>query len=173
MPLAIGLDIAAMGTPAGMAFGRLGCFMNGCCHGGPCDPGFPLGVVFPVDSPAQIEQWEAGLLPARDSLPLPVHPVQLYQAAHDFALLALLVWYLRRPGIVKGSGMPLLFFMYGLGRFTLEFLRGDQKLTFSGLTVGQNVAILTFLAFGTILVVLLVRSRHRLIEPARILQKGG
>ncbi len=62
------LDILAPSCMWGLAFGRLGCFFNGCCFGGMCvAPGVapgadqvppPYAVTFPFASPAQWRQWE-------------------------------------------------------------------------------------------------------------------
>ena len=48
------LDIMAMGLMMGLAFGRIGCFLNGCCFGRPTD--LPWAVRFPYDSFAYISQ---------------------------------------------------------------------------------------------------------------------
>jgi len=40
-------DAAAPAIMLGLAFGRIGCFLNGCCWGGVCDEKFPLAVHFP------------------------------------------------------------------------------------------------------------------------------
>lgn len=165
LPLLDCMDATAMGAPAGMAFGRIGCFLNGCCYGAISDPSNPLSVVFPVGSPAKQDHWNRGLLDSAESLPLAVHPTQLYQAGHDFLLLLLLVWYLRRPDSVRGIGMPLLFILYGIGRFTLEFLRADNAVTATGLTISQNLSLLGVLAFGILAVLLLRRARSRRPEP--------
>ncbi len=50
------LDIVAPGLMWGLAFGRVGCFLNGCCFGGPTDASW--AVRFPYGSPAFIRQWE-------------------------------------------------------------------------------------------------------------------
>lgn len=52
-------DVMAPGMMAGLALGRIGCLMNGCCFGGPCEvPG--MGVSFPAGSPAYYRQLETG-----------------------------------------------------------------------------------------------------------------
>ena len=40
-------DLFAPGLALGVALGRVGCFLNGCCWGRICPPDFPLGVSFP------------------------------------------------------------------------------------------------------------------------------
>ncbi|MFH1731006.1 MAG: prolipoprotein diacylglyceryl transferase [Planctomycetota bacterium] len=40
-------DAAAPAVMIGLAFGRVGCFLNGCCWGAVCEESFPLAVRFP------------------------------------------------------------------------------------------------------------------------------
>jgi phosphatidylglycerol:prolipoprotein diacylglycerol transferase len=49
------LDIVAPSAALGMAIGRIGCFLNGCCYGGVCD--LPWAVRFPYGSGAAHQQW--------------------------------------------------------------------------------------------------------------------
>ncbi len=59
------LDILAPSAMWGLAFGRLGCFFNGCCFGGAClaantqQPQYPWAVRFPYGSPAFVDEWES------------------------------------------------------------------------------------------------------------------
>ncbi len=57
------LDILAPAAAWGLAFGRMGCLLNGCCWGGLCvDPHghevVPWGISFPHGSAAHVRQWE-------------------------------------------------------------------------------------------------------------------
>lgn len=58
------LDIMAPGAMWGLAFGRLGCFFNGCCFGGVCETPlthearYEWAVRFPFASPAHWREWE-------------------------------------------------------------------------------------------------------------------
>jgi len=58
------MDIFAPSVMWGLAFGRLGCFFNGCCFGGLCvvpatmAPAQPWAIEFPYGSPAHYQQWE-------------------------------------------------------------------------------------------------------------------
>lgn len=45
----------------GIALGRIGCLMNGCCYGGRCEPG-PMAIEFPPGSPVYEEQLRSGEL---------------------------------------------------------------------------------------------------------------
>ncbi|MFH1746342.1 MAG: prolipoprotein diacylglyceryl transferase family protein [Planctomycetota bacterium] len=52
------MDIMAPSTALGMGIGRIGCFLNGCCWGAPCE--LPWAVEFPYGSNAAWEQWYDG-----------------------------------------------------------------------------------------------------------------
>jgi phosphatidylglycerol:prolipoprotein diacylglycerol transferase len=53
-------DLMAPGLMIGIAFGRIGCFLNGCCFGGVCE--LPWAMRFPAGSPPYIRQAERGEL---------------------------------------------------------------------------------------------------------------
>jgi len=57
--LAVG-DLIAPGMALGLAIGRLGCLLNGCCFGGTCDD--PWAVTFPASSPPYAWQHRMGVL---------------------------------------------------------------------------------------------------------------
>ena len=54
-------DILAPGMVIGLAIGRIGCLMNGCCYGGVCEDSYP-GVYFPPGSPPYVQQLTNGSL---------------------------------------------------------------------------------------------------------------
>jgi phosphatidylglycerol:prolipoprotein diacylglycerol transferase len=54
--------LIAPGVMLGIGLGRLGCFMNGCCYGGPSDLPWPGSVRFPPETPAYVDQVERGSL---------------------------------------------------------------------------------------------------------------
>jgi phosphatidylglycerol:prolipoprotein diacylglycerol transferase len=58
-PLAM-LDLITPSLLLGLAIGRLGCMMNGCCYGGPCT--LPWAVTFPAGSPVHVHQFFDGEL---------------------------------------------------------------------------------------------------------------
>jgi phosphatidylglycerol:prolipoprotein diacylglycerol transferase len=111
-------DCAAPGMLLGLAIGRVGCFLNGCCYGGPCD--LPWAVSFPAGTEV------AARYPSSSSAAsVPVHPAQLY-AAFDAALLAALAvaWtpFARRTGQV----FALVLTLHPISRMLLEAIRVDE-----------------------------------------------
>ena len=58
LPLLAVCDLVAPSIVLGMAMGRLGCFLSGCCYGGVCD--LPWAVTFPVNSFAYETQMARG-----------------------------------------------------------------------------------------------------------------
>ena len=75
LPVWILADALTPSLALGTMFGRIGCFLNGCCYGQPTAQ--PWGVVFPRDSFAYLEFGDQ-----------PVHPSQLYNAFVGLALFA-------------------------------------------------------------------------------------
>ncbi|MBQ1863031.1 MAG: prolipoprotein diacylglyceryl transferase [Thermoguttaceae bacterium] len=60
LPVLATLDLFAPSLMLGIAIGRIGCLMNGCCFGGVCDK--PWAIVFPKDSPAYMHQVDEGVI---------------------------------------------------------------------------------------------------------------
>lgn len=58
LPVLAMADLVAPSLALGLAIGRIGCFLNGCCHGGLCDG----GLTFPMESPPYAHQREHGQL---------------------------------------------------------------------------------------------------------------
>jgi phosphatidylglycerol:prolipoprotein diacylglycerol transferase len=118
-------DACAPALALGHAFGRLGCFANGCCYGKVCD--LPWAVRFPAGHVAH---------------GIAVHPVQLYEAAGNLAIFTGLMLVARRrrfPGQVWWGYV----FAYAALRFAVEFFRGDYANRCLGLfTNGHLIAAL-------------------------------
>lgn len=100
----------------GHAFGRIGCFCGGCCHGGVTDSIF--GVVFPEGSLA------AHTYPAPDGRSLPVFPTQLFEAVFELSLFLIMLIFYKK---LRERFLETYCFGYGVFRFLAEFLRGDNR----------------------------------------------
>jgi phosphatidylglycerol:prolipoprotein diacylglycerol transferase len=59
LPILAMADLVAPSLLLGLAIGRIGCLLNGCCHGGICHDQ-RLGITFPKGSPPYIQQCELG-----------------------------------------------------------------------------------------------------------------
>jgi len=101
-------DVSAVGAPLGLAIGRIGCTINGCCHGVSA-PDLPWAVVYThPDSLA--------------TLNVPVHPTTIYHLLWGLIVFAI-VWILR--GKLKPEGGLFFFFLciFAVGDFGIRFLR--------------------------------------------------
>jgi phosphatidylglycerol:prolipoprotein diacylglycerol transferase len=141
-PLRPYLDTVAPSIALGTFFGRLGCFLNGCCYGDQCR--LPWAVSFPRESPAWWHHLHAGLISKGSSASLPIHPTQLYSAFDGLVLLILLSAYypLRRR---DGEVMGLLMIAYPITRFLIEYIRNDEVAFFAGLTISQTISVFLLL----------------------------
>lgn len=72
-------DLLAMGMALGVVFGRIGCFLNGCCYGAVCDSN-ALGVTFPQGSPPFLNQLERGVLVGMQLERVPGRPVWIVRS---------------------------------------------------------------------------------------------
>lgn len=193
LPIRRYLDILAIGLVLALIFGRIGCFLNGCCYGKPTE--LPWGVRFPYGSFAYSSQvqpdlerdrpepylklpdeffgyegkdglWYGGLKPY-DALDekqtaevtmgqyrcLPVHPTQLYSSALAAICFGILFLFWKRaqkaeqsgerkkPFVRPGCTFSMMFILYGVCRFSIEFLRDDNPFELAGLTISQLIGL--------------------------------
>lgn len=139
-------DIVAPALAIGHGFGRIGCFLSGCCHGPACgieqtpDWMNALAVQYPLitdpqGAPSQMfnfaywTQMHQHLITDHAHAPLPIFPVQLFESTGNFLIAAglLLLWKRRR---FSGQLFASYLIVYGILRFTLEFWRGDVERGF-------------------------------------------
>ncbi|MDR3621044.1 MAG: prolipoprotein diacylglyceryl transferase [Paludisphaera borealis] len=139
-------DAVAPALAIGVFFGRLGCHLNGCCHGAITQ--VPWGIRFPAGSHAWTAHVDEGLLDPGAPWSLPVHPTQLYASLAGLALLVGLLAYIpfRRR---TGEMMAILMIAYPITRWPVEILRGDDPGIIAGITISQLIS-LGLLAFGLI-----------------------
>jgi phosphatidylglycerol---prolipoprotein diacylglyceryl transferase len=138
------LDVMAITTCLVHAFGRIGCFLAGCCYGLPTDS--VLGVTFTHESCFA------------DPLHTPLHPTQLYEAAF-IVLVMIFLLVLRGRRRFKGQLFLLYLMLYAFGRFVIEYFRGDLQ---RGFVVNNWVSHSQFIAIVIFLVVLYIYIRkHR------------
>ncbi len=148
-PVLKGVDFAAIGIALGLFFGRMGCFLGGCCFGSQLDEGHFAAVRFPAWSPASESQWREGLLSHPGLESLPVHPAQLYEALGCLAITAFVVAWRPRKRF-DGQLMMIFLALYAALRFVLEYVRADDRGGMLGLSTSQliGVAIMAVVVFG-------------------------
>jgi phosphatidylglycerol:prolipoprotein diacylglycerol transferase len=211
LPVRRYLDILAIGLMLSLLFGRIGCFLNGCCFGKPTN--LPWAVRFPYGSDAYYNQVNPnpqrnrlepqlqlpekffgyyyengyefyGLKPYKDLTEdqkkwlkendkmrsLPVHPSQLYSSVNGGILALILYLFWRRnqkAGSVKehkklfskpGCTFGLMFIIYGVTRFLIEFIRDDNPFEFDSITISQIIGV-AMIIFGVLLMVIFDRMK--------------
>lgn len=137
------LDLAATVLPLGHAFGRVGCFLNGCCYGRVTSS--PIGVAYPAGSNPWYEQVSEGLIAKAAAKSLPLVPSQPIEALLNLALFAALYALARRTGRTGLlSGVYLV--AYALIRFFTETLRSDPRMSVGSLSIAQFICLFVFAA---------------------------
>ncbi len=121
------MDISVPALLVGHAFGRVGCFLNGCCFGVPTQ--CALGVLYPEGSEPFLRYGAVAL-----------HPVQLYEAVFNLLLAAFFFPLVRK--VRRGVTISLYFICYGLSRFVNEFFRGDHRDFLFNFTPAQTIGFL-------------------------------
>ena len=150
-------DIVCPYIPLGHAFGRLGCFMHGCCFGKTCQ--LPWAVSFPAGSPAWDLHQRLGLIPPDAKWSLAIHPTQLYSAG-GLLIIFLILRYLReRWHPVDGFTFPAYLVLYSIFRFVVEFYRGDHNPTHFGNLSDQQVFCLVGVVVGVFIYAMLIRRK--------------
>jgi phosphatidylglycerol:prolipoprotein diacylglycerol transferase len=129
----------------GLSFGRMGCFLAGCCYGK--ETALPWAVVFTnPDSLARLH--------------VPLHPTQLYDAANGLVLFFFLSWMEKRK---TGDGQIFWLFLllYSMTRFFIEIFRGDPRgFIFTDLlSTSQAIGIL--LAIFSLFMLFFIRKQVR------------
>jgi len=132
-------DCLAPGLALGQSIGRWGCFFAGCCYGKPT--ALPWGIRF---------KDPASLAP----LGVQLHPVQIYESLGDIAIAVLLWALMRQKKETHGDIFWLYVLLYGLLRFAVEILRGDDRGPLhGGLAPSQIIALIAILIAGSVLLV--------------------
>ncbi len=122
-------DLLAPSVAVAQAFGRIGCFMAGCCYGRETDS--VLGVVFPLGS----------IAPAGVKL----LPTQLFSSAGDFGIMLALLWHYKRRKHTGDTGF-IYMLLYGVGRFIIEMFRSDNRGEVGALSTSQFISIFIVVA---------------------------
>jgi phosphatidylglycerol:prolipoprotein diacylglycerol transferase len=148
-------DIAAPLLALSFGIGKIGCWLNGCCHGTVTTS--PLGVIF-TDPLSECEL-----------LGQSVWPAQLFNSLSGFAAFAILYWIVARHKRFTGQVFIWYLYLYGTTSFAIEFFR-YIPVHVLGLTPNQWTGII-IVVLGLIASVRL--SRHKTPPPPTTPQAGG
>lgn len=108
-------------------FGRIGCFLSGCCHGMESEK---YGIAF-TDAPSAVNG-------------VPYLPVPLYEAAGDLVIFAILLIFGYRKEKQYFRPLGIYLVLYGIMRFVLEFFRGDEiRGIFGFFSTSQWISLVT------------------------------
>ena len=156
--LSVGLvaDIMAPSVALGIALGRIGCFLNGCCYGALSER---WGMAFPcADMPPVCSQQIAdGLIAPGAAYSLAVLPTQIYSALFACAVFIAL-FRIERYKRFDGFLFWMFVLMYSAGRFVIEAFRYyDQSYMIGRLTVSQAVSAVLFIVAAS---ALFTRSKY-------------
>lgn len=156
-PMWVVADALTPSLALGTAFGRVGCFLNGCCYGRPT--GGSWGVTFPNDSYAGLEFGHA-----------PLHPAQLY-AAFAGLLLFLVFWALRTRDAAPGVRFWSFLAAFALVRVGIDFTRAWETdahvLTLGDLPITESqITSFAVALFAVLMILRLHREGSRPADPA-------
>ena len=142
------LDCATPSIALAQGFGRIGCFLAGCCYG------------------METDSWCAVTFMNSEFAPngVPLVPTQIFSGLFDFANFAVL-YVISRKNKWDGLTSALYLIFYGIGRFVIEFFRGDLiRGSVGSLSTSQFISIF-IVAFGLALFFRVWRGQKK-EEPA-------
>jgi phosphatidylglycerol---prolipoprotein diacylglyceryl transferase len=138
-------DLFAPAVALGMAVGRVGCLLTE-------RPGTPTGTSYGIS----LDAGAAARLGSPAGVPL--HPSFAYEIGFQLAAFAALWFWLRRRDLAPGTTFVLYVAAYGVFRFLVEFVRGNE-VAWHGLTRPQLFLAVTVPIVLVRVVVLLRRQR--------------
>ncbi|MDR2884484.1 MAG: prolipoprotein diacylglyceryl transferase [Deferribacteraceae bacterium] len=123
-------------------FGRLGCFLAGCCYGLPTNSIFGIAFHNSEIAPNNIK----------------LIPTQLFSSAGDFLIAFILIIYAKKER-TAGKVAALYMILYSVGRFGIEFFRGDLRGNVGVLSSSQFISLIVF-CVGVVMYIFL-KKRER------------
>ena len=135
-------DLMMPSIALAQGFGRIGCFLAGCCYGK--ETSGALAVTF----------TNSDFAPNNVAL----IPTQIYSSILDF-LHFLLLLYVAKHKKADGQVAACYLILYSIGRFVIEFFRGDiERGSVGVLSTSQFISIFTAVA-GVVLLLSVMRKQ--------------
>ena len=123
-------DLYAVAVVFGLAFGRTGCLLAGCCHGRPIEHPLPdwLAGVLPFQWPS----WFALTFPTEAGglgslLDQPLVPTQPMSGLYSLAIFLFLALWVAPRKRYHGQVFVWVCILYAAARSTVELFRGDER----------------------------------------------
>lgn len=148
IPIRQMLDIMAITTCLVHMFGRVGCFLAGCCYGLPSSG---ISVTFTHEA-------------CKAPLNTPLHPTQLYEAGFIFIVMIALLIVKKSYQQFRGQLFLLYVMAYAMGRSVLEIFRGDSVRGFVIEDILSHSQFIAILIVGVALYFYLRWAKTRGIE---------
>jgi len=153
-----GADIVTPSVALGVAIGRIGCFLNGCCYGKPCD--LPWAVTFHPASVAGMHVHDTAL-----------HPTQIYESLAALAIFFVLLAVDRRKPF-HGFTLWLFIILLAAYRFLIDPVRQYESVAMvverPGLSLTANQVMgLVLIAVSVVFMLVLRRRAGRAPAGAR------
>ncbi len=123
-------DIVLPSVAVAQGFGRIGCFLAGCCYGRETDSFLGIAFTHSDYAPNGVK----------------LLPTQLFSAAGMFLIAGFLFWYAKKER-KKGQVGALYLVLYSIGRFIIEFFRDDYRGAVGFLSTSQFISLF-ILAIG-------------------------
>ena len=128
------LDVLLPSVAIAQGFGRIGCFLAGCCYGKETESIFGIAFHNSTMAPNGVK----------------LIPTQLFSSEGDFSIAGIIFIcesYAERKGKKpgRGFGSGLYLILYSVGRFVIEFFRNDYRGSLGVLSTSQCIAIGTLL----------------------------
>ncbi|MBQ3115820.1 MAG: prolipoprotein diacylglyceryl transferase [Clostridia bacterium] len=142
------LDSFAVSVPLGHVFGRIGCFIAGCCHGKPYDGWLSVTYTHALD----------GNTPLGQSL-LAVQLIESFSLLILYIILEVVYYKANK------KGLPTCLYIIGYSaiRFTLEFFRADEARGggfIFNMSTSQLISVLLVSTMVVTLIYLYLRKRY-------------
>lgn len=135
------IDIIVAAVAINQGFGRIGCFLAGCCYGRETDS-WPY-VVFP----------QGCMAPAGVKLV----PTQIYSALADFLMFVILFIIINNKKYIKGIPLSVYLTGYAVGRSVIECFRSDARGEVGTLSTSQFISVFIGIA-GVILLIFILKE---------------
>lgn len=142
------------------AFGRIGCFMAGCCYGSITDSF--IGISFPPGSLAALQY------PGINGYSLKVVPTQLIEALFDIFLFALMLFFTRKN---YNNNYEFYGITYGTFRFIIEFFRGDNRGS-TGIILTPS-QLMSLILIVTVVLVYLIKRKKIFVNRIKKIEKNN